>query len=291
MTSALPDLPGVRHASATVAGVRLHYAEAGDGPPVVLLHGWPQSWWCWREVIPLLAPERRVICPDLRGFGWSQAPAHGYAKLRLADDLLGLLDALGLERVPLVGHDWGAFAGFLAAMHHPERIERLVALAIVPPWSGPGDGSRADPRPLLRLWYMAVLATPGLGPLAIRRGAVGEVLRRGRGLGEWDPATVSLYEACIRRPGSVRATGALYRTFLTRELPDLLRGRYDDLRLTVPARLIVGTEDPVIQGLPDSYDAFADDLVVEQVDGGGHFLPEECPELVAERVHAMLARA
>ena len=108
--SALPEVEGVTHHWVRVRGVELHYAEAGSGDDVVLcLHGWPQHWYEWRRLMPALAADGyRVIAPDLRGFGWSEAPADGYEKENLADDVLALLDELGLERVKLVGHDWGA---------------------------------------------------------------------------------------------------------------------------------------------------------------------------------------
>src|SRR5947208_1339228 len=109
----MPELPGVSHSFHEVRGVRLHVAEAGEGNPLVLLHGWPQSWWCWHKVIPALAESGfRVIAPDLRGYGWSEEVPGGYEKESFARDLVALLDELGLERVQLIGHDWGAMAGF-----------------------------------------------------------------------------------------------------------------------------------------------------------------------------------
>ena len=109
-------------------------AEAGAGEPVLLVHGWPQHWWCWRNVIPPLAAERRVICLDLRGFGWSDAPPGRYDKATFAADIVGLLDALGIERADLVAHDWGAWAGFLACLGHPDRFRSYLALNMYPPW-------------------------------------------------------------------------------------------------------------------------------------------------------------
>jgi pimeloyl-ACP methyl ester carboxylesterase len=85
-------MDGVTHRYVDVLEVRMHVAEAGEGPPVVLLHGWPQHWWTWRRVIPALATERRLICPDLRGFGWSEAPPGRYELAEFADDVLALLD-------------------------------------------------------------------------------------------------------------------------------------------------------------------------------------------------------
>src|SRR5204863_13630 len=99
----------------------------------VLQHGWPQHWYAWRHVIPELARTRRVIAPDLRGMGWSEAPPGRYEKETFAGDLVALLDALELEQVDLVGHDWGAFAGFLACLHAPGRFRRFLALGITQP--------------------------------------------------------------------------------------------------------------------------------------------------------------
>ena len=105
-------------------GLRVHVAEAGEGPPLLLLHGWPQHWWMWKGVIPALAESHRVICPDLRGHGWTDAPPWGYEKEGLASDALALLDALEIERVGMLGHDWGGLVGFLLSLRAPERIER-----------------------------------------------------------------------------------------------------------------------------------------------------------------------
>src|SRR4051794_9991824 len=108
-----PDAPGVTHDWVDAGGLRTHVALAGpeDAPPLMLVHGWPQNWWAWREVIARTKDRYRVIAPDLRGHGWTDAPRDGYGKDQLATDLLALLDAMGLERVTWVGHDWGAFTG------------------------------------------------------------------------------------------------------------------------------------------------------------------------------------
>jgi len=132
----MPHLDGVRHRDVAVDGFRMHVAEAGEGPPVLLVHGWPQHWYAWRKVIPLLSGERRLLCPDLRGFGWSEAPPGRYDKQRLADDLAALLDALDLESVELVAHDCGAWAGFLLALDHPRRIREGASSRARKPDSG-----------------------------------------------------------------------------------------------------------------------------------------------------------
>src|SRR5437764_7937445 len=163
-TPPLPELDAnlaVRHRDVTVRDVRLHIAEAGSGPPLLLLHGWPQHWWCWRKLIPRLAQDYRVIAPDLRGWGWSEAPPGDYAKSMFAADILALIEAEGVEQVSLIGHDWGGYAAFLLALEHPERVRRLVALDIPPPWSSP-HGLRQLALPLL-LSYQIAVAVPVLG--------------------------------------------------------------------------------------------------------------------------------
>jgi pimeloyl-ACP methyl ester carboxylesterase len=110
----LPHVDGVTHRWVEARGLRFHVAEAGAGDDaVLLLHGWPQHWYEWRHLMPDLADRHRVIAPDLRGFGWSDAPSSGYLKEEMGQDVLAILDALELERVKLVGHDWGGWIGFI----------------------------------------------------------------------------------------------------------------------------------------------------------------------------------
>jgi pimeloyl-ACP methyl ester carboxylesterase len=148
--AAQPELPAgtqVSHGPVQVDGLRLHYVDAGAGDPLVLLHGWPQHWWSWREVIAPLASRYRVICPDIRGLGWSEGGASDYSLARLAADLIGLLDALGIERTRLVGHDWGAAIGYEACLGWPERFEAYMPIGGLTPWSSDGAPLRLWMRP------------------------------------------------------------------------------------------------------------------------------------------------
>ncbi|MEA2397104.1 MAG: hypothetical protein QOK25_660 [Thermoleophilaceae bacterium] len=283
MALAMPHLDGVEHRYAQVGELRMHYAEAGDpaAPPLILQHGWPQNWWIWRELIGPLSEHYHVVCPDLRGLGWTDAPRRGYEKSQLARDIVGLMDELGLERVRYIGHDWGGFSGFHACVDFPDRFERFMPLSIPHPW--PPEG-RPDPRRLLGLWYQAVLAAPVLGPLAIGKlGFPGQILRKARVAGEWSEEDLALYEEAVRRPGYVSASVQYYRTFLLHEFVPLARGDFREKRLTVPTRLMVGSADTVAKGMGDSYKPYVDDMEIEVVDGAGHFLPEEKPQVVLER--------
>ena len=280
----MPQLAGVEHHYELVGDVRLHYAQAGppDGEPVLLQHGWPQHWWMWRDLIgPLGDRGYRVIVPDLRGHGWSSKPAGDYRKDALMRDVLGLLDRLGIERVRYVGHDWGAYAGMLAALRHPERIERFVCMSIPHPWQ--------KERSLLEVagsaWYQLVLSAPVLGKLAIGRlGFPRVVLTKARAKGAFTDEEIETYMAVIRQPDATEASMRLYRQFLLHELGPALSGAFKDERLSVPTRWIVGTEDRVSGSADGGYRDHADDMTLEHVPGVGHFLPEETPELVRERV-------
>ena len=138
MTLAAPRIDGIRESEVDAAGLRMHVVEAGppDGDPVLVLHGWPQNWYQWRHQIPALAGAGfRVIVPDLRGFGQSEAPPKGYDKENMATDVLNLMDAMGLQRVKLLAHDWGGWIGFILCTRAPERIEKYVALNIPHLWA------------------------------------------------------------------------------------------------------------------------------------------------------------
>ncbi|MCW2613556.1 MAG: Soluble epoxide hydrolase [Frankiales bacterium] len=282
----LPRVDGVRSRHVLVDGLRVHVAEAGSGPPLVLLHGWPQHWYCWHRVVPLLAPHFRLVMPDLRGHGWTDAPASGYDKEQLATDLLGLLDVLDLPQVGLVGHDWGGWAGFLACLRAPERFSAFLALGIPHPFQ------RARPAAALDAWrlaYQAPLSTPLLGRALVRwPGVVEQVIRAGSraDLG----SDLRTYGEVLREPARARATVALYRSFLLHEGPRVMAGRYLSQRLTVPTRLVVGAHDPVASGrLLEGFEEHADDMSLEVLPGVGHFVPEEAPQVVADRSRALFA--
>ena len=108
----IPEVPGVTHQFVTARGARFHVAQAGDGDPVVLLHGLAQHWYAWRKVIPELAGQYRLFCVDLRGCGWSEGTRRGYGTAEQVRDVLAVMDALGLDRVRLIGHDGGGWLGF-----------------------------------------------------------------------------------------------------------------------------------------------------------------------------------
>ena len=125
-------IAGLQHHTAEVNGIKMHYVEAGAGPPVLLLHGFPETWYCWRHQLPALAGRYRVIAPDLRGYGRTAKPATGYDKRTMAGDIRALMDHCGFSRAATVGHDRGARVATRFAKDYPEAIERLVVMDNIP---------------------------------------------------------------------------------------------------------------------------------------------------------------
>jgi pimeloyl-ACP methyl ester carboxylesterase len=285
--SSPPDLPGVEHRDVTVRRVRWHVAVAGDAdaPPLVLLHGWPQHFYAWRHVIDRLKGDFRIYAPDLRGFGWSEAPDGRYSKNGLACDVEVLLDELGIETCTLAGHDWGGFVAFLLALRAPERVDRLATFNIIHPWTKIGTPT---PGMLLRASYQYVLATPFVGVTAQKVGGSGlqAIVRAGAAKGfEFDDGALDLYAGAFTRGQHASAASSLYRTFLVRELPALASGRYDNRRLGVAGVAVTSDRDPVVS--PERLDGLtehAPDMTTHVITGAGHWTPEERPDEVSELI-------
>lgn len=289
MTVPLPDVAGVEHHELIVRGLRTHVATAGPpgGRPVVLQHGWPQHWYEWRHLIgPLADAGYRVIVPDFRGFGWSEYPPdEDFLKETLVDDLIALLAELGHSRVLYVGHDWGAWVGWLLCLREPRLVERAVLLSV----RSPIPPDQIDPAALsrlARLWYQLVLGAPLPRPVKLsffRR--MGDVV--GGETGDFEA-----YLRVLEQRSVIRATMLLYRQFVTRELAPLIAGRYRGKRITVPVRFLVGDRDLLYEeGIEQEPAEHVDDYAGEVLPGVGHFIPEEAPDLVRERVLAFFGAA
>jgi pimeloyl-ACP methyl ester carboxylesterase len=289
-----PSLEGVEHRYViTPKGVRIHVADAGppDGPPVMLVHGFPQHWWEWHRLIgPLADDGYRVLVPDLRGAGWSDAPRGPYRKTEMADDLDAVLEQLGVGPVKIAAHDWGGPVAFLLLLRHPERVTGFCGFNTIAPWLAL-DGPTV--RHAWRFWYQYGLLTPGLGPRLI--GApearyLRFVLRWVGGGYYWSDADEEIYLSRMQDPARALAGSQWYRTFQGREVVRWLRGEYASARIEVPLRWITGLEDPVITPtLHRGYEMFGDDVTFEEVPAVGHWIVEQAHELVLDRLRAFFA--
>lgn len=282
MTLAIPSVPGVTHRDVEVDGVRFHVAEAGAGEPLVMLHGWPQNWYMWRRLVEPLASRYRLVMPDLRGFGWSEAPRGSYTKERFATDVLGIVDKLGVDDFRLIGHDWGGLTSFLVALRAPQRVRRLMVLNMIHPWPSPV----AMLFNLPKTGYMIANAV-GLGGKILRdnperfEGMLRATLVRKDAFSDED---LRIYLDPLAAPDHAHVNIQVYRQFLVGEVPGLGLGRYRSRRLPMPTLLLFGEEDAAVnRRMLNGYEGHADDMRVELVPNCGHFIVDEQPQLVADR--------
>jgi pimeloyl-ACP methyl ester carboxylesterase len=271
------------HGYADLDDVRLHYVTAGRGDPVVLLHGWPQTWFCWRKVIPLLAEHHRVIAPDLRGLGDSSRPSSGYDKRTLARDVHRLAhEELGLDTVRVVGHDWGGVVAYSLAAHHPGLVTALAVLDVTIPGSDGVDINQGG-----RRWHHGLHRTPEL-PEALVGGREAVYLRWffdafGDSPGVVSDEELAEYLRTYSQREALRAGFELYRATPV----DIADNRAVAARgpLKIPV-LAIGGAGGWGRGteVADSLRKVADDVEGVVVDRAGHWLPEEQPEVLADHL-------
>jgi pimeloyl-ACP methyl ester carboxylesterase len=283
MTSEPPPIDGVRRSHVEARGVQFHVTEAGpaDGRPVLALHGWPQHHWAYRDLLADPPPGLRIIAPDLPGYGWSGPAPHKWAKEDIASDLLALLDALGLDRVLLVGHDWGGFVGYLMVLRAPERFDGFLAMNMAHPWI-----TRRSVLP--RLWrfaYQIPLATFGVWVQQRTKFVEKMIFGIGSNL---DPETARVFADRFRDPVCARTVRDTYRTFVTREIPHGARNP-ETRRATVPIRALFGLRDAAVHpSWVAAETANADDYTLETADTS-HFVIDERPDLVRAKLIALAA--
>ncbi len=267
-------------------GLRMHYVAAGppEAETVVLLHGFPESSYAWRHQIdPLVAAGYRVVVPDQRGYSLTgQTPPYDLATL--VGDIVGLLDALGCDRVHLAGHDWGAMVAWTLAAWHPQRVARLLVLNVPHPSVLLGVARHLDVRQLLRSWYSAFFQVPVIPELLLRArdfALLRWLLLRTARPGSITRDDLARYREAWSRPGALSAMLGWYRA-----LPHLVfnptERRRLDLRIAAPTLLCWGMRDFVLRpALADASMAWVDTGEVFRFRDGSHWLPEEFPAEVA----------
>ncbi|NOJ61544.1 alpha/beta hydrolase [Arthrobacter sp. 260] len=293
-TIAMPIVHGVDHTFVNLPDGRMHVATLGTGDPVVLLSGFSQTWWEWREVMPALATAGfQAIAPDLRGEGWSELPFDAISRTQRAEDVLALLDVLGHGQVKLVSHDMGAITAYQLALDFPDRVSAQVILAVPPPQlrfspdMGPG---------MRHLWHQEVLAVPVLGPALLREGHLPQQLFSRFSARTLNPDVLALYIALLRDIELSRAAAPLCRRMVLPELGRIVRGTYRRERFAMPSLFIFGTAD--IGFPPDiTRKVFADtttigsDVRLALVEGSGHFVVDEDPDATTALIVDFFATA
>jgi pimeloyl-ACP methyl ester carboxylesterase len=277
-----------QHRSLLANGIRFHLAEAGEGFPVLLLHGFPELWYSWRYQLPALAAAGlRAIAPDLRGYGGSDKPPRieDYDILHLVGDVVGLLDALGLERAVLVGHDWGGIIVWTAAVMHPQRVERVVSLNV--PYRGrPGFPTTARLREMVesgaqQFSYVLTFQEPGRAEAIFAQDLPGRLRRLYQGVaGRPDFPSEEDFQVYLRAFQEGGLTGPLnyYRNIDRNwQLTDHLHDR----QVACPALLVMTDKDPVLRPeMAEGMERWVPDLRLELIRDCGHWTQQERPEEV-----------
>ena len=269
-------------------GLRQHVVTGGDGPPLLLVHGWPQTWYAWRLVMPVLARDFQVIAPDQRGTGLSGKPADGYDTGTLAADLVALMDALGHERFAVAGHDTGMWIGYALAADHPDRVARLAVAETPLPGVSPSPPLFANAHLNNALWHFAFN----------RLAAVNDQLVTGREdvYFGWQFATKAarpLPEYAVRHyigtlaadPDALHASFAIYRAL---DVTIAQNQQRKTRRLTLPV-LGIGGAKSLGEQVADTMKLAADDVQTLVIPGCGHHPPEEAPEEMLAALTAFLA--
>jgi len=272
--SAAPPLPAFNSRRIDVRGVALNVVVEGVGPDVMLVHGFPDSHQVWRQQIPaLVAAGYRVVAPDLRGYGESDMPTDvaSYAVEHVVADLIGVLDALGIAKVRLVGHDWGAMIGWLLAIAHPARVDRYVALSV----GHPNAYSRGGLMQKLKGYYILLIQARGLAEWLMKLGNWWCFRQMTRYADEF-----AVWRAGMGRPGRLRAALGLYRANLWLVLPQKLPP------VTVPVMGVWSSGDLFLteRQMQRSSRFVKATWRCEKLDGVNHWMPLTAPE----RVNALL---
>ncbi len=280
------------HRDAIVNGVRLHYVEAGDGPLVLLLHGFPEFWYSWRRQIPALAGAGfRVLAPDMRGFNTSAKPSSvgAYRIEVLAADVVGLIHHVGAERAVVVGHDWGGMVGWFLGMHQPEVLDRLVILNAPHP-----AAIRREIRSLdqwRRSSYVFAFQLPRLPETLFRAGRYA-VMRRALRREPLHPdafasADIGRYVEAMDQPGALTATINYYRAAF-RHLPFRTLGSVRPV--TTPTLIIWGDQDRYLAvRLTDGLEGWVPNLRVEHLPDASHWVQNDSPDQVNALLLAFLS--
>ena len=274
------------HHAAQVGDVRIHYVRAGSGDPVVLLHGWPQTWYMWRKVIPALAQHYTVIAPDLRGFGESSKPQSGYDKITVAADIHGLVQQLGFDRIFLVGHDMGGPTAYAYAWAHPEEVRRLVILDVALPID------EAESLPYYkRLFHLSFHSEPDIAVALVagrERTYLTHFYRNCYNPGAFSHADIDEYVAAFSAPGALRASMAHYGASDV----DLAQRQKmaAERKLEMPV-LALGGAMSFRKGVLHSCRRVANDVRGGIIEGCAHWVAEEQPEALGRELLAFFAES
>src|SRR5215469_9543238 len=271
------------HMAVVNNGVQIHYVIGGHGDPVVLLHGWPETWYEWRHVMPALAKNYTVVAPDLRGLGDSSKPLVGYDGKTTAEDIHQLVSQLGFKDIFLVGHDWGVQVAYSYAVAHPNEVRRLVILDVPVPGIGPGQN-------ITSLWWLQFHMVRDI-PEMLVEGHEREYLtwfyRHTCNPSAITKEDIDEYVSHYSAPGGMRAGFEYYRALLD----DIKQNKeYSKVKLPMPV-LALGGKCSFGSAALDSMRLLATNVSGGVIPDTGHWIAEERPNFLTEQLFAFFGNS
>ncbi|MGB9169294.1 MAG: alpha/beta hydrolase [Nitrososphaeraceae archaeon] len=279
------NVPMFSHHKIYVNGIELHYVIGGDdrqGDPVVLLHGWPETWYEWRHVIPqLIANNYTVIAPDLRGLGDSERPETGYDKKTVAEDIYQLVKKLGYSKIYLVAHDWGGPVAYSYAAAHPQDVRKMVIIDTLLPGFGVEEAANFSPN---GLWHLSFHAVRDL-PEKLIDGKEDIYLNWFYDHYSYNQSAITSedreeYVKQYSKPGAIRAGFEYYRAIFEDEEQNKEYGK-DKLDMPI---LTIGGEAGVGNLTTISFQKVANNVTGITLPNTGHFIPEERPNFLTKQI-------
>lgn len=281
------QLAGVRHEKIEVNGVRYHYVTGGQGPSVVLLHGWAETWYAWRHIMaPLMAAGYKVVAPDLRGLGDTAKPTTGYEKTVVAVDIKALVEALHLGPVHMVGHDLGGMVAYAYAAKYPGATASLTIVDVPLPGIEPWNEIVASPR----TWHFRFFGVPDLAETLIAG--------RERAFLSWfynresvnpagiDEETLAVYARTYSTPGALRAGFEYYRAF-ARDAAENVELARTPLEMPVLGIGGAGSSGALLVGHLRHVAVNVSEAIIPD---SGHWVANEQPQLLTEALVSFFAK-
>jgi epoxide hydrolase 4 len=269
-----------QHRDIMTNGIRMHYVTQGNGPLIVLLHGFPEFWYSWRYQIPFLAERGyTVVAPDLRGYNDTDKPRTGYDVPTLLRDIAGLIKGLGQEKAIIIGHDWGGVLAWAFAMSYPQMTERLIVMNAPHPQAM--QQAFRTLKQLRKSWYIFAFQLPWLPENALLRNNAYEIGRMLKGAAVQKSAfpneVLATYQEAMSKPGAMTAALNYYRQLIRHPL----RSAKNYASIGVPTLLIWGEQD-IALGIELTYglEQWVPNIQIKRIPDSGHWVQQEKPELV-----------
>jgi epoxide hydrolase 4 len=270
-------------------GIRLHYVTQGEGPLMLMLHGFPEFWYSWRKQIPEFAQDYKVVALDLRGYNDSEKPADksAYVMAEFIKDVEGVIRGLGYDRCVLVGHDWGGAIAWNFAYAHPELVEKLIILNLPHPAKF-AEGLRT-PQQLLRSSYIFFFQLPWLPELLVQASGYQIVTAALTGMAvnknAFSDADLAVYKEAVAKPGALTAMLNYYRNTFEQGLTNRDWGV-----LSVPTLMIWGEDDTALgKELTYGTEAYVKNFQIRYIPNCSHWVQQERPDLVTQYMREYLA--